>query len=551
MRRKKVGIAIGTLSVCIALALCATIAPAMGAESASTAADITKNGEPDGDVQYPGKEYIVENYKKWEQITSDKAPQIRKFPNGQLVQRTPAEYECPHWMQQSWTIGYNTVYLDADNRGCNSCHADLNTTIAQMDYKHAVLNNDVLNTYTDVNQCITCHRDNDDEFGRLMHGIHFNKDINTKFAQQMGGTCESCHTATGDGKGMTLWDNTKYDAMQGVSKVENVQGDFKYTQDKVQKMDELYSYDFVHGYYDHMRYACSPAGLDIKLPQSMFDEWKLTIDGNVPKPYTIALPELVKEAEAAGVVVTKTSKMVCELNPIGGGGIGQTEITGIPVKWLIDKAGGYNEGTTGVRAIRADGSSKSGFQLPMMDNAYLVYKMGGEYLDARRGFPVTHWQEGVDAQIFSKQISGYTVTTDKLKDRVCGQVNPEKVHVNKPNATICDTPEGLIVKTKEAHTFEGYVDAFDEKVTSIEFSMDRGKTWTKYDLGDTDVRKWIWWTYTYTPPEKAAYCLSVRATTETGKTSYRAHEVMFNALDEIPSDDQIAQAATPPQPDKK
>ena len=37
-------------------------------------------------------------------------------------------------------------------------------------------------------------------------------------------------------------------------------------------MDELYSYDFVHGYYDHMRYAMSDAALDQELPQSMMDE---------------------------------------------------------------------------------------------------------------------------------------------------------------------------------------------------------------------------------------------------------------------------------------
>ena len=61
------------------------------------------------------------------------------------------------------------------------------------------------------------------------------------------------------------------------TRVENVQGEFASTQDKVQTQDELYSYDFVHGYYDHMRYACGPNGLDIDLPQSMFDEWEFTV----------------------------------------------------------------------------------------------------------------------------------------------------------------------------------------------------------------------------------------------------------------------------------
>ena len=90
------------------LAASALIVPAFAADSASTADEIVRGGEPDGDVQYPGKEYIVENYEKWDQIAEDYAPEVRQLPNGKLVQRTPSEYECPNWMQQSWTISYNT-----------------------------------------------------------------------------------------------------------------------------------------------------------------------------------------------------------------------------------------------------------------------------------------------------------------------------------------------------------------------------------------------------------------------------------------------------------
>lgn len=539
MKRIRLKLAMGGLGVCLVVAVCGAVVPALAADSASTADEIVRGGEPDGDVQYPGKEYIVENYEKWEQIAQDYAPKILEYPNGQLVQRTPTEYECPHWMQQSWTISYNTYYLDADNRGCSGCHVDLNATIKGMEYKHAVLENDALNTYSDVNQCISCHRDNGDDFGRLMHSIHSNTRNNSKFTEGFDGSCQSCHDFTGDGNGMQLWDNVKYDALQGINKVENVTGDFSLTQDKVQKMNELYSYDFVHGYYDHMRYACSPAGLDIDLPQSMFDEWEITIDGNVNNPYTVKLPELVAEAEKAGVVVTKPSKMVCELNPIGGGGIGQVEITGIPVSWLIEKAGGYTEGTSSVRAIRADGSSRSGFDLAMLDKGYLVYKMGGEYLDARRGFPVTHWQETYDAQIFSKQISGYTVSADVMDERVCGQVNQEDAHVNRPNVTICDAPEGLVIQNGQPYTFNGYADAFDRKMKTIEFSMDGGETWTAYEVGDVDTAKWVWWNFTFTPEKEGAYVLSVRGTTVDGDVSYRAHEVLVNAKDQMPSGDQV------------
>ena len=213
-------------------------------------------------------------------------------------------------MQQSWTISYNTYYLDADNRGCNSCHADMNAMIENMEYKHATIDNKALETYSDVNQCISCHRDNGDDFGRLIHAIHYNERSGNKFAEGSNGTCQSCHDATADGNGMQLWDNVKHEALQGINKVENVQGEFASTQDKVQTQDELYSYDFVHGYYDHMRYACGPNGLDIDLPQSMFDEWEFTVDGNVNAPYTKKLPELVADGKIrAGVLLGVNSMM--------------------------------------------------------------------------------------------------------------------------------------------------------------------------------------------------------------------------------------------------
>ena len=92
-----------------------------------------------------------------DKIAEEYAPEIIRYSNGQLVQRTPTEYECPHWMQQSWTISYNTYYLDADNRGCNSCHADMNAMIENMEYKHANESTTKRSRRTaTVNQCISC-----------------------------------------------------------------------------------------------------------------------------------------------------------------------------------------------------------------------------------------------------------------------------------------------------------------------------------------------------------------------------------------------------------
>lgn len=92
-----------------------------------------------------------------------------------------------------------------------------------------------------------------------------------------------------------------------------------------------------------MRHGAGVLGTNLPEPVR---QWEITIDGLVKAPYTATLKELVDEAEKAGVVVEKTSKIVCSWNMVGGGGISNVKITGIPVSWLVEKAGGITDGPT-------------------------------------------------------------------------------------------------------------------------------------------------------------------------------------------------------------
>lgn len=513
-------------------------------EEGTTNADINED-------YYPGKEYLDGLWDRWDQVAEEYAPEIRTLPNGQMVQRTPTEYEVnpDAWQIQANSNSYNTYWLDADNRGCESCHPDMNALLKNLPYEHPIAWNDELDNKTTVQQCLFCHSyapgyiAKQYEFGTLMHSVHYNTRNKAEFSGEYQGDCMSCHNATENGEGLELWDLTKFDRLWGINKVADVEGDFAIDQEKTQDQSGVFSYDWMHAYYDNMRHGAGVNGLNLEMPQSLFDEWEITVEGNVESAYTAKLPDLIKEAEAAGVVVEKTSKMVCNWNPIGGGGVTNTEITGIPVSWLIEKAGGYKDDTTGVKALRADGSSKRAFPKDKVDSneALLVYKIGGEYLDATRGYPCTNWVEGVDAQINSKQVNTYQVTnedidyTDKWAGNPNGWCNEDDVPMNNPNATILGVPDGLLVQNGAPFTFEGYVDGYDKKIASMEFSMDGGETWTKYDLGETDRNKMVWWSFTYTPELEGAYCLTVRATTESGDVSFETQTVMINAKDKLPA----------------
>ena len=111
----------------------------------------------------------------------------------------------------------------------------------------------------------------------------------------------------------------------------------------------------------------------------------------------------------------------------------------------------------------------------------------------------------------------------------------EGPYMNKPNVTTLGIPDGMIIETGKPITFEGYADAFDEAVTKIEFSMDGGKTWTAFDLGQTDPRQWVWWNFTWTPETDGSYVLMARGTTESGLVTDEnyIHKVMVTAKSNV------------------
>ena len=138
----------------------------------------------------------------------------------------------------------------------------------------------------------------DYDIGTFIHGLHMGRQAGEQF-EAMGGKCISCHNMTADGEGITLWDVVKYDKMVGIVDVPNVQGEFDYNQDLVQTSDELFTFDWQHSYYDALRRGTGAKGLGLDdYPEAIYDEWEITVEGNVAQPYTAKLKDLIAEAEA-------------------------------------------------------------------------------------------------------------------------------------------------------------------------------------------------------------------------------------------------------------
>ncbi len=503
-----------------------------GVSGATVTSDAVSKGVADCLAQAKGEDVkttydgaIDKMYDTMAKRAEEHAPEVRTLTNGVQIQRTPTEYNCGVYHSPGASISFNTYYLKADSRGCAACHEDLAQTLKDMDYEHVDLTSNYGIAVT-VNNCLDCHSyspwyvTETYGFGSLIHSIHD--------ADSFTGSCWSCHYASGDGKDMQLWDSVKYTVLRGIVSVdnpENVSAEFSYNQDLLTSTDNIFDYGWL--YYDNDYYRYGMTQIDAPLDEDTFNNWTLTVSGTVDNPFTISLPDLIKEAPA----VTKTITMNCTDNYSGGPLIANCEVTGVSLKWLLEKAQ-IKPSSTVILPTSSDGFAQP-IYLSFLENrdAYVVWEINGERVSYANGYPLQLWLEGGSASVFIKEISDIIVTDEPEENyyMYLGWETEDGGYYNKPGVGMFNSVnEGEIVSLGQSYTFSGYADAFEQKITAIEVSLDNGTTWTSYPVTGTTESKWVIWNYTITPTEVGAYVIQVRGVTEDGLVSRSPAQMMIN-----------------------
>ena len=507
-----------------ALAAAAFGAGAASAESADTSAYTGSDGTTYNVLDVPSAQSGIALKDK---AYSKDGPIVTELADGRFVQRTPSEnisadYDAEGaYSHPAKNALYNCAYLKADERGCNACHDDLGALLNSCSYGHTDLTNNI-GIDIDVQMCIDCHTVGEGyqttfyDFGTLIHGIH--QDVE-------GATCESCHNMTEDGEGFTMWDVSKHSLLRGITAVEDVEGDFSWNQTDVIPQEDLFNYSWYYRGSDYLRNWREANGGEADT--SIYDQWNISLTGLVNNEVNYTLADLIKEAPS----VTKAVTMQCTLNPTGGPYLGNCVVTGIDLNWLIEQAGGFTDDAYAIYSSSADGNANSMLISNLEGkDALLVYEINGEPLEWDQG--------GTGAPICCKELSDI-IAVDENDPSVWeydGWTTEDGTgYYNKPNVGIWGTPEGLCVQAGEPYTFKGYAASWDQPTVALEFSMDGGNTWTRYDTPDSTVNNWVSWQFTWTPPEgvDSAYVLMVRAVTEDGATTPGPVEVMVNAKSDL------------------
>lgn len=429
-------------------------------------------------------------------------PRIYTDENGFTVQPVPSD-----------DIGFNITYLNADNRGCNSCHA-LEDVMLNMDTYHGI----VIEGYpTEQNfaNCFVCHM----WATPLCTSVHALHNGNPAFTA-MGGSCDSCHIISNEGE-FLRWDYEKYNLYKGITDIAADDADaaiaVSYDQTTITPVEDMF-YKTIKGYGDFgsENWRTDDSFMD----PALYENWLFTVDGDVANPIQMTLPELVEQFGTETCVL----KEQCTINGVGNATIYQVEVTGVPLAAILDYVQPL-EGANGLTVETEDEypSVGSRYNIPISDvtaDAILVLEVNGQTLPNTQGYPVSLWIPRTCAGSCYKVITGLTaITTDDATATNgvwYGDFEDPSVGTaaSKPNSAVLNYPTGVVLEGVAGTpvTLEGFADAWDEPISKVEFSFDHGATWTVMETPDNDPTFWTYWRLTFTPPNVGAYLLDIRTT---------------------------------------
>jgi DMSO/TMAO reductase YedYZ molybdopterin-dependent catalytic subunit len=293
-----------------------------------------------------------------------------------------------------------------------------------------------------------------------------------------------------------------------------------------------------------------PNAVDLK-------EWRLHIEGNVNRPLTLSLSDLMRKfrVETVAAVNQCSGNSRSRFQPRvpggqwGNGAMGNARWTGLRLRELLDTAG-VKSGSVQVQFQGLEqGEGPEGYgskyfrksldlENPVLDDCLVAYSMNGEPLPLLNGFPVrlvvpgyfaTYWMKCLTwIRVLDKPDENFWMNPAyRIPDTPRGDTTPADVKagtvkmipINRmlvrsfliaPDGS-SKIPAGMSV-TLRGVAFTGY-----GRITKLEVSSDNAKSWQAATLGeDFGPYSFRTWHFSWAPSSPGRYTVAVRATDEKG-----------------------------------
>lgn len=237
--------------------------------------------------------------------------------------------------------------------------------------------------------------------------------------------------------------------------------------------------------------------------------WRLEVTGLVGNPGTYTYDELQALPSTSRAITLE-----CIANYIGGHLISTAVWQGVTFGSLLAKHGGALPGASYVAFYSVDGYSVSQpLDVVLQSDAFLAWRMNGEELPIRHGYPLRALLPGRYGEENAKWI-----TRIELTDHFVGGLYSDQGWYNGPLHTITriDRPAR---QTPFTSTIEvgGIAFAGNRGIQQVEISVDGGTTWNIAQLQPPlSQDAWVFWTWPWQPVSPGTYTLVARATDGTG-----------------------------------
>jgi len=245
-------------------------------------------------------------------------------------------------------------------------------------------------------------------------------------------------------------------------------------------------------------------------PTVTVSRWRLEVDGLIGRPTSWTYDELVKlPAE------TRAVTLECISNQVDGRLMSTAQWRGVLLKTLLERAGGVGT-PEGKHAVfyGVDGYVTS-LSLPdlLEARALLAYRMNGETLPERHGFPLRAVVPGRYGEQSAKWVTRIEITDHEVKGfyQSQGWSAAQLETISRIDGPHTQASLGEIL-------ISGVAFAGIRGIQQVEVSVDGGTTWQRASLQPPlSDQTWVFWNWTRRPAAPGMYTIVARATDGTGK----------------------------------
>ena len=297
-------------------------------------------------------------------------------------------------------------------------------------------------------------------------------------------------------------------------------------------------------------------------------EWRLRVEGNVEKPLTLSMSDLLQQYQPVSVTAVNqcSGNSRSRLQPRvaggqwGNGAMGNAIWIGVKLTDVL-RAAGIKKDSVAVQFQGLDrGKGPEGLgsyaflksldlSNPVLDECILAYTMNDEPLPLLNGFPLrlivpgyfaTYWMKCLSwIRVLDKPDENFWMRTGyRIPDTPGGTTTPEDVKAGKvktipihrmPVRSFIVSPDGSgKIPVNLPVVLSGIAFSGSGHIVKVEISTDDGKTWQEARLGK-DLGKYSFrtWKQPWTPSRPGRFTLAVRATDEKGNV--QPDEPVWNA----------------------